>query len=102
VRRFIYKTPVTITLLQSRNEGTHEIFKIKIHEGSEHFVFANSLNRLFPFYLFLTPDFENINFGSSLGKICQDLSNNALFTTVFKITRPQLDLISFQVVVALQ
>ena len=61
---------------------------------------ANSLNRLFPFYLFLTPDFEIINFGSSLGKICQDLSNNALFTTVFKITRPQLDLISFQEIVA--
>jgi hypothetical protein len=41
----------------------------------------------------VTPDFEIIILGSSLGKVCQDLSNNALFTNVFKITRPQLDLI---------
>jgi hypothetical protein len=34
------------------------------------------------------------------GQVCQDLSNNALFTNVFKITRPQLDLISFQEIVA--
>jgi hypothetical protein len=31
----VYKTPVTITLLQSRNEGnTHEIFRNWYHEGS--------------------------------------------------------------------
>jgi PAS domain S-box-containing protein len=60
----------------------------------------NSLNRLFPFYILVSPDLEIINFGTSLGKVCQDLTNNALFTSVFKIVRPQLDLISFPKIVA--
>lgn len=61
---------------------------------------GDSFNRLFPFYILVSPNFEIINFGSSLGKVCQDLSSNSLFTSVFKTVRPQLDLFSYQEVVA--
>ncbi|MBB1192629.1 hypothetical protein DNC80_02970 [Flavobacterium sp. SOK18b] len=60
----------------------------------------NSLNRLFPFYILVSPNFEIISFGSSLGKVCQDLGNNVLFTNVFKIRRPHVDSVSFQSIVA--
>jgi PAS domain S-box-containing protein len=60
----------------------------------------NSLNRLFPFYILVAPNFEIINFGSSLGKVCQDLNNTKLFSDLFKITRPYLETFSFQEIVS--
>nr|WP_314839073.1 PAS domain S-box protein [uncultured Flavobacterium sp.] len=60
----------------------------------------DSLNRLFPFYILVSPNFEIINFGSSLGKVCHDLNNTKLFSDLFKITRPYLETFSFQEIVS--
>jgi hypothetical protein len=54
--------PVVLDLIQSRNESSHEIFKVNCRQMSGLGLYFNedSFNRLFPFYLQLCrfPGFE--------------------------------------------
>ncbi|WP_339920495.1 PAS domain-containing protein [uncultured Flavobacterium sp.] len=59
----------------------------------------DSFNRLFPFYLQLGADFQVLNFGKSLAKVCPDLQKENLFTGFFEIVRPHLKAVSFQEII---
>lgn len=59
----------------------------------------DSFNRLFPFYLQLGADFQVLNFGKSLAKVCPDLQKENLFTDFFEIVRPHLKAVSFQEII---
>jgi hypothetical protein len=48
----------------------------------------DSFNRLFPFYLQLGADFQVLNFGKSLAKVCPDLQ--IYLQIFFEIVRPHL------------
>ena len=60
---------------------------------------GDSFNKLFPFFLLVSPNFEIINFGSSLGKVCPDLQRDSFFLDLFSITRPHINTITFQEIV---
>lgn len=56
----------------------------------------DSFNRLFPFYILISPDLKIINYGKSLSKIGSKLLLERPFLEFFKIKRPLLTEPSFQ------
>ena len=56
----------------------------------------DSFNRLFPFYILISPDLKIINYGKSLSKIGSELLLERPFLEFFKIKRPLLTEPSFQ------
>ncbi|WPR72524.1 PAS domain S-box protein [Flavobacterium sp. NG2] len=50
----------------------------------------DSFNRLFPFYILISPDLQIISYGKSLSKIGSELRNNYSFLDFFEIKRPFL------------
>ncbi|AWG20466.1 hypothetical protein FFWV33_02435 [Flavobacterium faecale] len=57
---------------------------------------CKSFNRLFPFYIQLSPDLKILSFGQSLLKVCPDLKEGAMMNDFFEINRPHLDSLSFE------